>query len=437
MASGYCVRVFLLSLLAFGPHAKALSYRGGGSSIIKPYFAQAEGFSGSHKPGSASPKYESPAQPGGFIGSSVPSYPNTGSFENLKPAGAGGYSGSYGRQVDGYSPDGSVSSYRRSKPRDNPQQPHFKTQLNAKGVLQTKAGMWDVASPQDGNRFDSGIASSHGIEMASGHQSETRPQKPSYPAQPRPQQPSYPGKPQPRPQQPSYPGKPQPRPQQPSYLGYPGKPQPQQPSYPGKPQPRPQPSYPGKPQLQPRSQQPSYPGKPQPRPQRPSYPVQPQPRPQRPSYPAQPQPQPRPQHPSYPAQPQPQPRPQRPSYPAQPQPQPRPQRPSYPGQPQPSYPAQPQPEQPSYLGKPPLRPQQPSYLGKPQQPSYLSKLRPHPQLHLQSRPDQPSFDMTQSKAGMWDSRPSQGGDAYDSIEKSTNSEIQPRSYGSLRYWGYI
>ncbi|XP_056255632.1 PGC-1 and ERR-induced regulator in muscle protein 1-like [Seriola aureovittata] len=229
MASGYCVRVFLLSLLAFGPHAKALSYRSRGAGIIKPYFDQAEGFSGSHKPDSASPKYESPAQPGGFIGSSGPSYPNTGSFENLKPAGTKGYSGSYGREVDGYSPDGSVSSYRRAKPRDNPQQP---------SVLQTKAGMWDIAASQNGIGFGSGIASSYGIEMASDHQSETRLQKPSYLDQAQPQ-----------------------------------------------------PSYPGKPQLQPRSQQPSYPGKPQPRPQRPSYPAQPQPRPQRPSYPAQPQPQ--------------------------------------------------------------------------------------------------------------------------------------------------
>ncbi|XP_071357236.1 sporozoite surface protein 2-like isoform X2 [Trachinotus anak] len=362
MVSGFCVRVLLLSLLAFGPHAKALSYRGGGSSGIKPYFDLAEDSTSSHKPGLASPGYESSAQPGGFLGGSGPSYPDSGSFENQKPAVAGGHSGSYDRQVDGYSQEGSVSSYRPSKPRANPQQPHDQTDLNP-NVPQTKAGMWDFALPENGNRFESSIASNYGIKMDSARQSETRPQQPSYPGkpqpqpQPRPQQPSYPGKPQPqpqpRPQQPSYPGKPQPqpqpRPQQPSYnmvqskvgmwdlaqehdasyseeptdaqikpraypytwLTQPSKPQPrpQQPSYPGKPQPRPQqPSYPGKPQ--PRPQQPSYPGKPQPRPQQPSYPGKPQPRPQQPSYPGKPQP--RPQQPSYPGKPQP--RPQQPSY---------------------------------------------------------------------------------------------------------------------------
>ncbi|AWP21161.1 putative protein piccolo-like [Scophthalmus maximus] len=80
MASGFRVRVLLLSLVAFGPHAEALSYRSGGSSGVKPYFEHPEGSSG-------------PAQPGGSPSRSGPS--GSGSSDKLKPA-AGGYSGSHG-----------------------------------------------------------------------------------------------------------------------------------------------------------------------------------------------------------------------------------------------------------------------------------------------------------------------------------------------------
>ncbi|GAA6229916.1 proline-rich protein 4-like [Lates japonicus] len=197
MPSGFCVRVLLLSLLAFGPHAKALSYRSGGSGGIEPYFQVAEDFPGNHRPGLTLSSYESSAQPRGSLGSSGPS--------------AGGYSDSYGRQVDGYSRERSVSSYKpdpmiRTKPRENPQQPRYQNNAN---IPQTKAGMWDVAFPQNVNRFESGIVSSHGIEMHSGRQSEDKPQQPK--------QPVYPPKPQQQPKQPVYP----PKPQQPSYLAKP------------------------------------------------------------------------------------------------------------------------------------------------------------------------------------------------------------------------
>ncbi|KAG7215524.1 hypothetical protein INR49_014691, partial [Caranx melampygus] len=286
MASGFCVRVLLLSLLAVGQNAQRLSYRSGGVSGIKPHFDPAIGFPKGHKPDIASPGYESSAQSGGFLASSSSSYPDSDSFQNLKPADVGYKGGSYGRQVDGHSRDGSVTSYRPSKPRENPQQPHSHPNLDA-NVFQTKVGMWAVASPHSGNRFESGIASSNGIEMVSAGQSETRLQEDGYPAKP---QSTYPAQPQPHPspQQPAYPAKPQPQP----------RPGPQQPTYPAKPQPRPGP------------QQPTYPAKPQPRPG-----------PQQPAYLAKPQPHPGPQQPAYPAKPQPQPRPgpQQPMYPAKPQ----------------------------------------------------------------------------------------------------------------------
>ncbi|KAG7466523.1 hypothetical protein JOB18_026408 [Solea senegalensis] len=38
MSSGFCVGVILLSLLCFGPQAKALSYRSDGSGGLQPYF---------------------------------------------------------------------------------------------------------------------------------------------------------------------------------------------------------------------------------------------------------------------------------------------------------------------------------------------------------------------------------------------------------------
>ncbi|XP_039976918.1 adhesive plaque matrix protein-like isoform X2 [Xiphias gladius] len=521
MASGFCVRVLLLSLIAFGPHANALTYRMRGSTGNKPYFEVAEDFPSGHKPGLASSGYESSVQPGGSLGSSGPSYPDSSSSEKVKPAGAGDYIGSYGRQVGGYSRERSVSTYMPdprspSKPRQNPQQPHYQTEMHSQrqsasypakpqqpsypakpqqpsypakpqqpsypakpqqpsypakpqqpsypakpqqpSVTQSKAGMWDIALPQNRNTIESGVPSGYGIVTRSDRQS------PSYPA--KPQQPSYPAKPQ----QPSYPAKPQ----QPSVTqskagmwdialpqnrntfesgvpsgygivtrsdrqsaSYPAKPQ--QPSYPAKPQ---QPSYPAKPQ------QPSVPAKPQ----QPSvtqskagmwdialpqnrntiesgvpsgYGIVTRSDRQSASYPA------KPQQPSVPA------KPQQPSvtqskagmwdialpqngdtfesditssygitmhsdgqsadYPAKPQ--------------QPSYPAKPQ--QPSYSAKPP------GYPAKPQQPSHLAK------------PQQPT--VTQSKAGMWDIALSQEGVAMDSNEQPTESQMTVEPRGSRPY----
>uniref|UniRef100_A0A8C3G1N3 Uncharacterized protein n=1 Tax=Cyclopterus lumpus TaxID=8103 RepID=A0A8C3G1N3_CYCLU len=147
-----------------------------------------------------------------------------------------------------YSPEGSVSSYG-----SNP---------NAKGVIQTKAGMWDYVSPENGKRVVSGIASSRGIVMKPGPRPPSEPKPSVYLSKPqqsrypsKPQQPVYPSKPlQPvypsKPLQPRYPSKPQ-QPRYPSSSVYPSKPL--QPRYPSKPQ---QPVYPSKP-LQPR-----YPSKP-------------------------------------------------------------------------------------------------------------------------------------------------------------------------------
>ncbi|XP_034747478.1 uncharacterized protein LOC117956489 [Etheostoma cragini] len=166
MSSGFCVRVLVLLLLTFGQHAEALSYRSGGSKEVKPYF----GFQ-SLKPASS---------------------------ENLKPAtapSAGGDRGSYGRQVDGYSPEGSVSSYRPGppiiqKPRQQTQQP-LQTNSNA-GVLLTKAEIPKTEDPM------SGIASSYGILMYASPQSEStwQPKPPQQSYQKKSQQPSYPFKPQ-------------------------------------------------------------------------------------------------------------------------------------------------------------------------------------------------------------------------------------------------
>ncbi|TDH03695.1 hypothetical protein EPR50_G00144680 [Perca flavescens] len=204
MSSGFCVRVLVLLLLTFCQHAKALSY---------------SDFQRSLEPASS---------------------------ENLEPAaapGAGGPSGSSGRQVDGYSPEGSVSSYRPGplliqKSRQKLQQP-LQNDPNA-GVLQTEAEI-----PQTEYR-ESGISSRYGITLYFPEPESTW--------QAKPEQRSYPAKSQ---QLPSYPAKSQ----QPPYPAYPAKPQ--LPAYPAKPQ---LPAYPAKPQL------PAYPAKPQ----LPAYPAKPQ-----------------------------------------------------------------------------------------------------------------------------------------------------------------
>ncbi|TNN41305.1 hypothetical protein EYF80_048535 [Liparis tanakae] len=146
------------------------------------------------------------------------------------------------------------------KPTQNSQQPR-QTNPKAKGVIQSKAGMWDFVSPKNEKRFESGIASSREIVIKAGPPPPSEPQPSVY--QPsvnsmKPRQAGY--------QSPSgYPPKPQqagyqsqaiypPKPQQAGYhssSGYPPSsiypPKTQQASYqsssiyPLKPQPRPQP----------------------------------------------------------------------------------------------------------------------------------------------------------------------------------------------------
>ncbi|XP_034400811.1 uncharacterized protein LOC117738798 [Cyclopterus lumpus] len=182
MYFGFCLRVLVLSLLTLGQDANALGERRGGSSGIEPLFE----YTSNHKLVLPS-DIESSAQAGRFIGSS-------------------GSSHSAGGQVERYSPEGSVSSYG-----SNP---------NAKGVIQTKAGVWDYVSPENGKRFVSGIASSGRIVMKPGPRPPSEPKPSVYQLsvyQPKPLQPRYLSKPQ----QPRYPysSKPQqavyqPKPQQ-------------------------------------------------------------------------------------------------------------------------------------------------------------------------------------------------------------------------------
>ncbi|XP_074542306.1 uncharacterized protein LOC141802637 [Halichoeres trimaculatus] len=441
MASGFGVRVLLLSLLVFGGRAEGLSYRSGGSHRGDPHFDLAEDFPNHYKPESSSHGGSGPH--GSPLSSFSPSFPEGGFSHSMKPQGG---------QGDGYRPGGVPSSkpdpldlLRRRK---NQEAQIYQTSPNTDGVLQTKAGMWDFPPLPDGYRFEPSVISSEGTEEPAGP--EVGPQKPRYPSKPQqqsyvgqPQQPSYVG----QPQQPSYVG----QPQQPSYVGQPQQQsyvgQPQQPSYVGQPQQPQQPSSktdgvqskanmwdflpsPGGYRFEPSvisgedvdepagsamgNQKHSFPSKPQQpghavklqqrvsylfKPQQPSFSS----KPQQPSYNAKPQQQsnyaPKPQQPSYNAKPQ-QPsfnaKPQQPSFNAKPQ-QPsyssKPQQPSFSSKPQqPSYNAKPQqpsynakPQQPSYSSKP----QQPSYNAKPQQPSYSSKLQ---QPSYNAKPQQPSYN---------------------------------------------
>ncbi|KAK5910761.1 hypothetical protein CgunFtcFv8_004997 [Champsocephalus gunnari] len=383
MYFGLCVRVLVISLLIFGQQAKALSYRSGGSSGITPHFD----FSRSLKPASTSSD-DSSAQPERVLGSYSPFHADGALSETLKPAAApsaGGYSGSHGRQVDGYSPEGSVSSYGPSQPiiRKPNQLPQANPSAN--GVLPSKAAPWAFPLPPNPNSFQSGIASSSAIVMHSGPYS--KPYQPSNPQQAKPYQPAYPLNPQ-RATNPSSPllSRYQPKPQQRSYPSHPqqAKPQqaeplqgvlqskagmwhfpsegsvssgsnvqakPYQPAYPLNPQRATDPSsplllVPPKPRsclpfessaASPTSLQPF---EPQQQPYQPAYPSNPlqsryRPKPQQPSYPSNPlqsRYQPKPQHPAYPSNPQ-QAKPYQPSYPSNPQ-QAKPYQPAYPSNPQ-------------------------------------------------------------------------------------------------------
>nr|XP_033945312.1 sporozoite surface protein 2-like isoform X1 [Pseudochaenichthys georgianus] len=484
MYFGLCVRVLVMSLLIVGQQAKALSYRSGGSSGITPHFD----FSRSLKPASTSSD-DSSAQPERVLGSYSPFHADGDLSETLKPAAApsaGGYRGSHGRQVDGYSPEGSVSSYGPSQPiiRKSNQLPQANPSAN--GVLPSKAAPWAFPLPPNPNSFQSGIASSSAIVMHSGPYS--KPQKPKN--LPKPQQAGY----KPKPQQAANPSNPlqswyhpkpqQTKPNQPSYPSNPQQAKPYQPSNPQQAKPYPpsnpqqakpyQPAYPLNPlratnpssplqsRYQPKPQQRSYPSHPQQakpqqaeplqgvlqskagmwhftsegsvssgsnvqaKPYQPANPLNPQ-RATNPSSPLQSRYQPKPQHPAYPSNPQ-QAKPYQPAYPSNPlqsRYRPKPQQPSYPSNPlQSRY--QPKPQLPAY----PSNPQQ----AKPYRPSYPS----NPQ---QAKPDQPAYPSNpqqakplqwvfQTKAGMWDI-PSQGSVASGSNVQPTDSNshlnVDPRS----------
>ncbi|KAF3834336.1 hypothetical protein F7725_025540 [Dissostichus mawsoni] len=313
----------------------ALSYRSGGSSGITPHFD----FSRSLKPASTSSD-DGTAQPERVLGSYSPFHADGALSETLKPAAApsaGGYSGSHGRQVDGYSPEGSVSSYGPSqriirKPNQLPQ-----ANPSANGVLQTKAAPWAFPLPHNANSFQSGIASSSAIVMHSGPYSAV-PSKPQQPKHlPKPQQAGYKPKPhQPKPQQAANPSNPlqswyRPKPQQAANPSIPQQAKPYQPSYPLSLQQAANPSNPLQYRYQ--AQTTSRPSPPAFLPFKSSagqalpasLPFE-SPAATNPSSPLQSRYQPKPQHPAYPSNPQ-QAKPYQPAYPSNPQ-QPKPQQPT-------------------------------------------------------------------------------------------------------------
>ncbi|XP_031591804.2 ataxin-2 homolog isoform X2 [Oreochromis aureus] len=205
MASGLCVRVLLLSLLAFSKHAESLTYRSTYSSGIKPYSGMAENFPHNQNPVFRHKSYAQPRSSLGVYG------PEHGSPENSYPTAAGmpgGAGASSGGPLNGYHQQGSVSSYRSGSS-------HY--QGDTDGALQSKDAMWGLASPQKRNRIDTGIVSSYPIEMRSvppwqsnEHQTQPHPEREQFSdfqSRPLPQQPRYEAsKPQARPfpQQPRY-----------------------------------------------------------------------------------------------------------------------------------------------------------------------------------------------------------------------------------------
>ncbi|XP_042068877.1 AT-rich interactive domain-containing protein 1A isoform X3 [Haplochromis burtoni] len=439
MASGPCVRVLLLSLLAFSKHAEALTYRRSYSSVIKPYFGKPEDFPHNQYPVSRHKSYAQPRSSLGVYG------PENGSPESSYPTAAGlpgGAGASSGRPLNGYLQQESMSSYRSGS--SQPHKPSY-YQGDTDGALQSKDAMWGLAPSQKRNWIDAGIVSSYPIEMRS------VPQRPSNEHQTQPhdkqeqfsdESSMFQSRPQPRPlpQQPRYEAsKPQARPfpQQPRYeaskLHAQPLPFPQQPRYEAsklhaqvqpereqlgdessKFQPRPFPQQPryeaSKPQAQPQPfpQQPRYEASKlhaQVQPEREqlgdeSSKFQPRPFPQQPRYEAskpQAQPRPFPQQPRYEAskpQAQPRPFPQQPRYEAskpQAQPRPFPQQPRYEAS-KPQAQPRPFPQQPRYeASKPQAQP-----LPFPQQPRYkVSKLQG-------SEANSPSGGVLQTKSGMWD-----------------------------------
>ncbi|XP_033980870.1 adhesive plaque matrix protein-like [Trematomus bernacchii] len=400
-----CVRVLVLSLLIFGQQAKALSSRIVGPSGITTRFH----FSRRLKPASTSSD-DSSAQPERVLGSYSPFHADGALSKTLKPAAAP--SGSHGRQVDGYSPEGSVSSYGPSQPiiRKPNQLPQANPSAN--GVLPTKAALWAFPLPHNPNSFQSGIASSSAIVMHSGPYSAV-PSKPQEPKNlPKPQQARYKPKPhQPKPQQAANPSNPlqswyRPKPQQAANPSIPQQAKPYQPSYPLKLQQAANPSNPLQSRYWPKPQQT--------KPNQPSYPSNPQQaKPYQRSYPSNPQ-QAKPYQRSYPSNPQ-QAKPDQRSYPSNPQ-QAKPFQRSYPSNPQ-----QAKPDQRSYPSNPEqAKPFQRSYPSNPQQAK--PDQRSYPSNPQQPKPQQaePLQGVLQSKAGMWDI-PSQGSVASGSNVQPTDS----------------
>ncbi|XP_026013054.1 circumsporozoite protein-like isoform X4 [Astatotilapia calliptera] len=391
MASGPCVRVLLLSLLAFSKHAEALTYRRSYSSVIKPYFGKPEDFPHNQYLVSRHKSYAQPRSSLGVYG------PENGSPESSYPTAAGlpgGAGASSGRPLNGYLQQESMSSYRSGS--SQPHKPSY-YQGDTDGALQSKDAMWGLAPSQKRNWIDTGIVSSYPIEMRS------VPQRPSNEHQTQPhdkqeqfsdESSMFQSRPQPRPlpQQPRYEAsKPQARP----------RPTPQQPRYEAsKPQAQPWP-FPQQPRYEASKPQ----AQPWPFPQQPRYEAskpqaQPWPFPQQPRYEAskpQAQPRPTPQQPRYEAskpQAQPRPTPQQPRYEAskpQAQPRPTPQQPRYEAS-KPQAQPRPTPQQPRYEASKPQAQPRPF----PQQPHYeVSKLQG-------SEANSPSGGVLQTKSGMWD-----------------------------------
>nr|XP_020478256.1 uncharacterized protein LOC109973195 [Monopterus albus] len=163
MACGVCVK--LLLLLTCGQFAHAFISKKAGSSGIKPSSKLAEEFPTSYVSASLYLSAVGSAQPGVAPGSSGPSYSQSGSSGNLRPAAApsaGGDSGLYGRPVEGYVAERLLPGYKSD--------PVIRSRHRA-------SSQWGSPVPQKENRF---IVSSYAIEM----RSESRPQQPA--RQPRP-----------------------------------------------------------------------------------------------------------------------------------------------------------------------------------------------------------------------------------------------------------
>ncbi|KAL3984429.1 KRAB domain-containing zinc finger protein [Sarotherodon galilaeus] len=364
MTSGLCVRVLLLSLLAFSKHAESLTYRSTYSSGIKPYSGMAENFPHNQNPVFRHKSYAQPRSSLGVYG------PEHGSPENSYPTAAGmpgGAGASSGRPLNGYHQQGSVSSYRSGSS-------HY--QGDTDGALQSKDAMWGLASPQKRNRIDTGIVSSYPIEMRS------------------------------VPQWPSNEHQTQPHPEREQFSDFQSRPLPQQPRYEA-----------SKPQAQarPLPQQPRYEAS---KPQAQARPLPQQPRYEASKPQARPLPQPLPQQPHYEARkPHAQPHLEREQFSDETsnfQPRPLPQQPRYEAS-KPQAQARPFPQQPRYEArKPHAQPHlerkqfsdessqfqsQPQPRPLPQQPRYEAS---KPQAHPRSEANSPSEGVLQNKASMWD-----------------------------------